>query len=846
MALPKGTEVTLFGLTARDDLNRRSGVIHDDWDGARYSVRLSDGAVVPVGVDNLAPVDVDAFVHMQRRLSYELHVFSNHYSNRSKASLFPVEMKCVHPMGKAIMSTTTRIELCTPKADGEKGIFLRLFSGDDAEPYAQLLPDNKDSSVDGPDVSVYDFDSVTAIGCDVATIVKASHFRVLCFNEAFVFGNRYPLFHLTLDKMLLLTTARVSPFVSANTMDIVRYHNKRVSSLYYCAEERMVLFHTPERTHRVISFQWQPYALVVARGVHATNHKMRVLASFERRDALMTPPPALPSVVVRVVSTVPETFLGSQVTLVSHMYQFMERKFRVQQSSSELPSHLVLYGEMLSSMHTVLRYIPRIPNETSAGEDFRPSYPFMESVSTNTVQYLSWLANMESLACAFTIMCSHPSDAELLMEHDGNVCVIRALSEVVRVAHFGMDPRVMQEIVLKMQVDNARTMTTPLVDMPIEQAHGCDVQEGIMSMILNNCFSVDDESVLPMMERKSEAGETSKKGENFEDAERLRIANELVADEEREKSEKKKKKKKSRKKKPASAPPPQAIDPSSSSPPTPPLSAFGESSDDEEEARDLPIAATSRCSPSSAESQYTIVQSKTAKSLRRKLEGERNTLTERLEQVVRERDGLALERDDMASAHEKAVEAYTAKISALESTVRRVNDEREQIAAEKQTLVDDVQTTKEQLLKTREELGRLKTKTERTRRDHAKKRELENTIAEAREFERTARMETDALRLEKGAVESRLSTIEKQIVDQKRQLMEKLRTQLLFYLKGHYMKLSPTTLSINAVLRDGFVVKNTIEFYRSFDLSVSESDVLHKLPEVFGDVLIEGDGLTFV
>ena len=288
MALHPGTRVTLLNLVSRADLNYAQGKVAAEWDGERYSVRLADSdTVVRVNVSNLAPINVHAFVTMQRRLSYELYVFANHYNSAKICNMYPVQEKNIHPLGKALSETTTRVELCH-KSEDAKCVLLRLYRNDDAKPYAQLIPQPASTEVatevasTTPEVPVLAFDTPTAIE-DIGGVLEAGAFFVVCQNVRFLFWNVYPLFHLSIERMLELVT--MPAMLSLNTIDLVRFNESAVQSFYYCAEEGFLIFETEGVTCHVVDFQWHAAAFRLTRHMHATNHKMRMLASMQK-DAL--------------------------------------------------------------------------------------------------------------------------------------------------------------------------------------------------------------------------------------------------------------------------------------------------------------------------------------------------------------------------------------------------------------------------------------------------------------------------------------------------------------------------------------------------------------------------------
>jgi hypothetical protein len=900
MALVKGTPVTLFGLTSRADLNHTTGIVQNNWDGLRYAIRLSDGTMVRVGIGNLAPIEVDSFVVMQRRLSYELHVYATHYSNTSDVRLFPVEKSRIQPLGKAFRDVTTKVELCEKKA-GDKGITLRLYCDDSVLPYAQLRPIEQIHEEGIYEITVSKFDVVTTLG-ENSALCAAPYFRIVCGDSSFVFENEYPLFHLSLQHMDELTLPQIAPSISLNTIDIVRYNRNNISSLYYCAEERLLVFQT-DCLCRIVSFQWVADAIVLARRVHATNYKMRLIAHFERSALLDKSIPPLPSskriipngsyalldgekrIVERRLHNMrlfldnrrtvdaddleydAGSFLVTQVILISHMYEFLERKAQLQSKKDQSLTH---YFEMLSSILTVIRscHIPHISkelcvrmlneNEPSPG-DFLLPYAFMDAVFTNKHQYNAWFSNIESLAYLLTNVCGKAAThVELTMDMNDSLCMARVENESIRVADFGVDPYIMQEIILKLQLTDTQKDNDDLSE------------ESLMSMILNNTIQINSEEATKMihslkkncntMDHKVQkvegeavdsktTAETDKASKDYDktltqkeyerlEEERRRLGDDLIREEEtlKEKSQKTKKKKKKK----CSVHREESMQTTSVVPDDLP--------EDEDTTKvgiesrcEIEQDATSYCSSTSTE--YTLVVKSKTKSIQKKLETERDALTERVSQLKKNQRRFEAQCAQLVSENAN----HCATIEHMKRTNDAMIECRDTLEAEKSTLLNELFDLKKEVeahrAKDCQDAKKMKEEYER------KLRAARCDASRAQEFEKAAQIEMDAIRTEKDALEGKLSLLNmentREVSRRKDRLMEKLRTQLLFYLKGHHMKLTPNTLSINALLRDGFIVKNTIDFYMIIDPSITQRDVLFKLSHYFDDISISGDGLSF-
>ena len=81
----------------------------------------------------------------------------------------------------------------------------------------------------------------------------------------------------------------------------------------------------------------------------------------------------------------------------------------------------------------------------------------------------------------------------------------------------------------------------------------------------------------------------------------------------------------------------------------------------------------------------------------------------------------------------------------------------------------------------------------------------------------------------------------------KSRVLEMLHGQLAYYMKGHYMKLDPCTLSIESVLTNGYAARNIIEFYRLLDPMCSERGVLEILSATYDQtVLLDDHGIHLI
>jgi len=93
-------------------------------------------------------------------------------------------------------------------------------------------------------------------------------------------------------------------------------------------------------------------------------------------------------------------------------------------------------------------------------------------------------------------------------------------------------------------------------------------------------------------------------------------------------------------------------------------------------------------------------------------------------------------------------------------------------------------------------------------------------------------LKTQRERAEANDAALHLEEIQRQ--ESKRCVLLMLHAQLKFYQKSNFMKIAPSTLSIDSVLHNGYAARNMIEFYRMLlEVPISERDVFVHLAAAF-------------
>merc|ERR1712176_169563 len=93
-------------------------------------------------------------------------------------------------------------------------------------------------------------------------------------------------------------------------------------------------------------------------------------------------------------------------------------------------------------------------------------------------------------------------------------------------------------------------------------------------------------------------------------------------------------------------------------------------------------------------------------------------------------------------------------------------------------------------------------------------------------------LKTQRERAEANDAALHLEEIQRQ--ESKRCVLLMLHAQLKFYQKSNFMKIAPSTLSIDSILHNGYAARNMIEFYRMLlEVPISERDVFVHLAAAF-------------
>lgn len=470
-----GTKVKLFGLKSRPDLNGRIAKVSADWDGQRYGVNIGENTAIRVVPSNLSPVDVWGFARLQQRLSHELFIFANCYTN-APTILHGKDFSTV-TFGLAVRkSGSTWMEVEQSK------FLLKLFVSSDAEiPYAQILPHS--TTDQGVAIAV-----LPSFGSRVEVVAESigSVIRVVCDGHMYSYANRQPLWHMSIPHMTLLISDAYVPHVISNTFDLVLFflEQESVSDVIYSADDTFAIFtRGPHTTTKLISFASKPLAFKVARNSPSTQHKLKLLPLVEgnTRKEKLDPARIFPTgisvmhngvqrhvircyerggfldldVVGRVhASEVSYDYLGflfTQIVLASHFLDFCEQRSKVEKTQ---PSFLKTQRDLIMAIYGIFAAV-NVSNATPSELAWRErgmkvlaahvpidcmyllSFPLMTLVYDNDDQMCAWLANLEALACALTMLSEN---GLFVFDDDGHVVIGEVNSNHIRVANFASEP----------------------------------------------------------------------------------------------------------------------------------------------------------------------------------------------------------------------------------------------------------------------------------------------------------------------------------------------------------------------------------------------------------------------
>lgn len=453
--IPPGTTVVLSGLERNPKLNHNRGETIGSFDGGRYAVKLGDGSIVRVTPDKLAPAGPVEFVEYVQRLTDELCVFAHHHFDQP-SSLFPMDATSLGAKCMALTSKTSRIALSSTK-------LLRLYEGACDSPYMQLKPLQTVPVGQTIRLGVLLYDSPTVVPPDLDC--DAQYIMLSCRGSTLFFENNMPNFHMSMSHMHSYTTERMAACLADNYFEIVRYMRcvDEVEDATYHPSSRTLLFKlkSSEARGKIVCPTWNCDVFAVARHGHMTEHRISFLckaASSQRPSHAVYMFPIgsivnhekkkltvgehgfedtrnfLPSV---------DTFLQSQLVLAAHFLKY--GLVSMQTMSTQLRRHMegiiavicdMVRQNAQEKMAQVAQKIMTL--NVSDGTHFLLCPDFMDSVYKNEDRLVAWIANLEALLNAFTIVLDGPNS--VLSLDDGLLKVSCEKSIELYVASFANDP----------------------------------------------------------------------------------------------------------------------------------------------------------------------------------------------------------------------------------------------------------------------------------------------------------------------------------------------------------------------------------------------------------------------
>ena len=824
-AMSVGTPVLVVGLEHDLALNDKVGEVQQPFDGHRYTIKLANGARVRVTPDKCTPVCPDDFVEHTRRLTTELCVFAR-TNNGGPTSLLSFDAAILGKGRKALSAKLDRIELCS--ADN----MLLLYEDGADTAYAQLKRIDVPPPCAALNVNVLDFDVPTAARIlDVQTDI----IEVSCRNFNFFFENRMPTYHMRRDHMLSYMSERTANSVINNLFDIARYLNFASDLEHVCYDPATrVLFYKLKSSDirgTIVSPMWTPDEFMVAHHGNMTGSRL----AFIRRAARGTAPTRVKHVfpigsravqaddaVVIVeegsdhsgLAPSVDTFLQTQLVLCAHIVEYGAMctvEPNLQRHASSILMYIVqMLRDHSHDEHAQLAHDILMRNICTPTNFLLPA-SFMDDIYENGDKSTAWLANLEALGQAFTLVLDPSMNVTIALD-DGLFKVTQPTPYGVRVyvASFANDPIENQAWIFQKEL---RDIDDDVLQPPMS------IEEALFGIIQSpssvvatigatapggnaeddDATSVADASADPEQQTAVDDADTAL-------SRSLQLQAELIQQEEQEASapaapvaNKKKKKKKKRATTPSVCEQPlQAEHQVPSAHPKPP-----DGPSEGRESRELHEVQRSQSasifvpnyqpsqdvveaaepadfvhvvgSRSSARAVARLKQHLTDAQRRiQTLEAERATFATRLEcELDKQRTGFHTEM-------QRACNAFDAKIAQEVATHNAAfNEMREQ-------------------------------------RDHA--------LTERDEIA------TDA-RCAHGLATKHMN-----------RMLDNIANQLRRYLAGHYMKLDPVTLSIAAVRRDGFVAMLLINLYREFVNDLTVDEVVALAVHTTSDMALTGQG----
>lgn len=454
--LPPGTSVLLSGLERNLTLNHNRGETLGSFDGSRYAVKLSNGSVVRVTPDKLAPTCPMGFADYVQRFTDELCVFAHHYSDQP-SSLFPVKATTLGARCKVLSERTVRIALSSTTK------LLYLYESASELPYMQLKPLQTVPNGDTIQLAVMLYDSPTIVPADVDC--NAQYIMLSCRGSTLFFENQMPIFHMSMTHMLSYMTDRMTACLVDNYFEIVRYMRgvDDLEDTTYDPSSRSLLFKLKSSNARgkIVCPMQKCDVFAVARHGHMTEYRISFLgkaSSFVRPSHAIYMFP-IGSVVNHndkkfvvgelgledTSNLLPSvgTFLQSQLVLAAHFvkYGLVSRQLISTQIRRHMDGIITLICEMVceNSQHEMAQSAQKIMMaNVSDGTHFLLCPDFMDSVFKDEDRLVAWVANLEALLNAFTVVFD--STNPVLSLDDGLFKVTTETSMVLYVASFANDP----------------------------------------------------------------------------------------------------------------------------------------------------------------------------------------------------------------------------------------------------------------------------------------------------------------------------------------------------------------------------------------------------------------------
>lgn len=873
-SLSPQTPVILVGLEQNPALNNTTGEVIETFDGSRYAVKLeAGGARVRITPDKLSPTRAEDFVQYVLRLMNELCIFA-HHNHGGPTDLFPIKPSALGAPRKALSSKLARVELSSDHK------ILKLYEGDSTTPYAQLKPQTEIPPGATAKIALPDFDSPTAlrdVDLDADSIMLTCGGTTIFFdNHVSMF--HLPIDHMTTYMTERMTVCIVDNFLdatrymhNADDVETVTYDAASRALLYKLKSSNS--------RGRIVCPSWTAEAFTVARHGHMTDYRFvslgKALAATPPSHAVHIYPIGAIGHRDQTTLTVEDdgthdtsglvpsadTFLQSQLVLCSHFV-----KYGTISHWQSVPPGMCKYANGILSLicdkvcsnpekecARLAQYI--MTSNVSDGTHFLLSAQFMDDIYTSEDKFVAWLANLEALLNAFTIALE--GRPTLAIENG----LFRACNEnsgaVVYVGSFANDPLENQAWIFQRELGNVEA---PTLSLP------CGIARLTSSLSFDMSSNADDavHQVMHRMRQSSvdvlaEPGTSTPTrrasatklpdGPAHDDAlveERLRMQAALIEEEEAAKvarnsamhapggGKKKKNKKKNTKSKHTSGPalptPPAplvalSLEPSTGPPPTPLVAqSSAPSSGPPPFVQSSPLSSSTDTQPSDL---TPIVSSARA--------GHFESHFEMCESDAQHVESHTTHADAVPQS-ESVVPSPPTPLSDAMETAGDCSDARDAefvaVVGSRASARRAVARLKQSLAVAYEHIGTLES--ERA----AAKAGFENELGQQRSAHESemqglrASCSAEALRLNdhlaqrvsahNGLREEHAQLVaanlsnSRTVADHEAGILDKIASQLRHYLSGHYMKLDKVTLSIPAVLRDGYVAALLIDIYRNF------------------------------